>query len=339
MRSEILYVTGNTSISSVHAYFATRKAHYIDLKTAVITSPETYIGKIISGLSDDLQSEGDTHYKRFYERIFSSKSAMAYMYLFHKRTFWRNYDHHAKIKPLQTSYWIGSNKETYGIFISPRFKDGQWENDKSEIRKFKPKYWSIGHILATGLVMSGKSEQIKFSDLKEFLNFYRNKLVRPSMSQYQIEIADLYSEYVIKSKNPNDILLLIPELRYGGEQKKHGYRLDYCIIDIETANKIGFEFSPWSTHGRLTGTKDKSQAQINELASSHYAKEMKKYRDYCLDHGITCITYTDEELRDITAIFQTIKKYLHPSETANNLKEHTLSLMSSNFIVQPTSSL
>ncbi len=34
--------------------------------------------------------------------------------------------------------------------------------------------------------------------------------------------------------------MLIPELRYDGENKKHIYRLDYCIIDVDTSNKVGF---------------------------------------------------------------------------------------------------
>ncbi len=39
---------------------------------------------------------------------------------------------------------------------SPRFANGQCENDKSEIRHFPHRYFSIGHVLATGLVIPGR---------------------------------------------------------------------------------------------------------------------------------------------------------------------------------------
>ena len=39
MRSEVLSITDRDNIMKVHANFATRKAKYIDLKNAVITSP------------------------------------------------------------------------------------------------------------------------------------------------------------------------------------------------------------------------------------------------------------------------------------------------------------
>ena len=167
--------------------------------------------------------------------------------------------------------------------------------------------------------------------MTDFLNFYCNVLVRQTGSPHQIKIAELYSEYVKSQKNPEDTLLLIPELRYDGENKKHIYRLDYCIIDVDTSNKVGFEFSPWSTHGKLTGTRQKSQVEINKQASSNYAREMKKNRDYFFKYGISCITYTDKDLQDITMVFQNIVKFLRARETANELRVHSLSLIPSTF--------
>ncbi len=123
------------------------------------------------------------------------------MYLFHKRTFWLNFEDHVKQKPSETELWIGQNNANYGLFVSPRFSNGRWENDKSEIHKFKKKYWSIGHVLKTGLVIPLKNKQIKFSNLTEFLDFYCNVFVRQTGSTHQMKIAELYSEYVKSQKN------------------------------------------------------------------------------------------------------------------------------------------
>jgi hypothetical protein len=39
---------------------------------------------------------------------------------------------------------IFGQNASYGSFVTPRFVKGQWENDKSEIRKFPQDYWSVG---------------------------------------------------------------------------------------------------------------------------------------------------------------------------------------------------
>ena len=76
-----------------------------------------------------------------------------------------------------------------------------------------------------------------------------------------MEIAKKYCELVLSSKQPYEIPLLIPELRYGGLQTQHRYRLDFTIINPYTLQKQGFEFSPWSTHGYLSRTKEKNQKE------------------------------------------------------------------------------
>ncbi len=159
----------------------------------------------------------------------------------------------------EAELWIGQNNADFGLFISPRFKNGQWENDKSEIRHFKKRYWSIGHVLETGLVVPDKDEKITFNDVDAYLTFFKSVLVRSAGSKYQDEIAEMYAEYVRNAEKPEDVPLLIPEFRYDGREKKHKYRLDFTVINPDTMDKVGFELSPWSSHGRLTGTKDKTQ--------------------------------------------------------------------------------
>ncbi|MGO7039322.1 hypothetical protein ACCS60_13295 [Rhizobium acaciae] len=88
--------------------------------------------------------------------------------------------------------------------------------------------------------------------------------MRGTASPYQKNIAQLYADFVQAAERPEDVPLLIPEFRYEGIAPKHKYRLDFTIIDPDTMDKYGFELSPWSTHGQLTGVKAKIQKQVNE---------------------------------------------------------------------------
>ena len=72
----------------------------------------------------------------------------------------------------EAEVWIGENNADYGLLVSPRFANGQWENDKSEIRHFQKRYFSIGHVLATGLVIPGKDAKITFNNVEEYLTFF-----------------------------------------------------------------------------------------------------------------------------------------------------------------------
>ncbi|CDZ77816.1 hypothetical protein BN59_02106 [Legionella massiliensis] len=50
--------------------------------------------------------------------------------------------------------------------VTPKFRNGSWVNGNSEIRRFRKRYWSIGHILQTGLarsLLSFSDEEIKLS--------------------------------------------------------------------------------------------------------------------------------------------------------------------------------
>ena len=104
-------------------------------------------------------------------------------------------------------------------------------------------------------------------------------MVRQTRSPYEMEIAKKYCELVLSSKQPYEIPLLIPELRYGGLQTQHRYRLDFTIINPYTLQKQGFEFSPWSTHGYLSRTKEKNQKEINLEALSliHISEPTRPY--------------------------------------------------------------
>lgn len=57
---------------------------------------------------------------------------------------------------------------------------------------------------------------------------------------------------------------------------------------------------------------------MNRDLSVKWTKEMEKRNDYFSKFGITTITFTDEELKDIDACFDTISKYLSTRGVAKN---------------------
>ena len=123
---------------------------------------------------------------------------------------------------------------------------------------------------------------------------------------------------------PKDLPLLIPELRYDGKLPRHKYRLDFAVIDPDTMDKVGFELSPWSTHGQLTGTKGKTQKRINEEASANFDKDMKKHKDFFKKHGVYSLIYTDADLANIDMVFADIARYLSPTTTIKQLNLHLI---------------
>jgi hypothetical protein len=326
---KVLSDTGILSEQSLHAKYGGKHADYIDINHAVINSSEHFVSLYLSGFKEFAMSSPpySSHVNNF-ELLRKHESLRNYLFLFLKRTYYRQYEALSKKRPHnnESEYWIGQNNANYGILVTPRFNYSkqQWENDKSEIRHFKAKYWTIGHILETGLCIPDKEEKITFSDVNQYLTFFLNTIVRNSGSQYEYDFASLYVDYVKQSKNPFDIPLLIPELRFGGLTYKHKYRLDFCLIEQSNFNKIGIELSPWSSHGHLNKTKDLSQKDINAKAKSNFEKEMKKHKDFFRELGIFVMIYTDSDLKEIQEVFHDIEKYLRPSEAKEQLQYHII---------------
>jgi hypothetical protein len=330
MLPEVLKVTGFSDELSLNAKIGSKHANFIDIKNEVILSPEQFVALWMNGLIKHLVDLSDRKkYSNDYELqqlIKKHEVVKDYAILFLKRTYLRNFDALSKQRPSveEATVWIGQENASYGILITPRFKNNNWENDKSEIRHFVKDYWTIGHIMETGLVIPFEQDIMKFSDVDQYLTFFKNTLVRASGSKHEKAIADRYCKFVRDSENPSNIPLLIPEYRYGGIDKKHLYRLDFTIIDPYTLRKFGFELSPWSTHGELTGIKGKSQKEINEIAKANFEKEMKKHKDFFRTHGIYALIYTDSDLQDPDAVFEDMKKYLSPSKASVQLIIHAI---------------
>lgn len=327
-------VSADTNIAdqqSFNALIGGKAATFIDLKNAVIKSTDEYISLYLAGFKKARDKNGwtaggtsfnaDTLDKNF-ATLTKSKAVKKYFLLFLQRSFLRHYDELVRERPSATDaeVWIGQNNSDYGILITPRYKNGEWENDQSEIRHFPKLYWTIGHVLTSGLVVQEDSKPLTFEAVDDYLQFFMKVLVRPSGSKYERDIAKRYCDYVKVQDRPEDVPLLIPELRYNGKDKKHKYRMDFCIIDPVTLRKVGIELSPWSTHGLLKGTAAKTQKQINEEALANFEKEAAKMRDYFQKHRITTLIYTDARLAEIEVVFEEIAVYLRGDNEVSQLE-------------------
>lgn len=331
LKTEVLVLTGFKNELSLNATYGGKYAEYIDIKNAVTDTPEQFIALYFQGFLRILEDlgmfarSGNRYYDAFYH-IKKHQKVQDWLRLFLTRTFLRNYDALSKARPRveEAEIWTGQNNASYGILVTPRFEDGEWENDKSEIRHFKPKYWTIGHIIETGFVIPDEHDKIEFDEVEDYLSFFRNTLVRNSGSGHEREIAGRYCQFVRGSKYPLDIPLLIPELRYGGKDVKHEHRLDFTIIDPHTLSKIGFELSPWSSHGAIAGTKGKSQKEINDEAKANFEKDMKKIKAYFRKLGIPVMVYTDADLANYDVLFGEFEKYLSPVKAHKQLEFHAM---------------
>lgn len=314
---DVLADAGIESEQSLNALIGSRNDDFFDLKHDVINSQEQFVSLWLRGLKESALTDGVASDLWLWKKIKSHKSLQEYTILFLKRSYLKHFDELSKNRPPveEAEIWIGQENANYGLMVTPRFRNGQWENDKSEIRAFPKAYWSIGHVMQTGLVIPGKDKIFKFGDIEQYLLFFQDTLVRNSGSKYEYEIAGHYCDYVRASQNPELIPLLIPEFRYAGLKVKHIYRLDFLVINPYTLDKFGFELSPWSTHGYLKKIGDLTQKKINELASDNFTKEMKKHRAYFKEHSVFCLIFTDDVLKDTKALFdEEILPYLEPEK-------------------------
>jgi hypothetical protein len=305
MLPDVLKETGYENEQSLNATIGSKNDEFFNLKNDVIHSQEEFVSRWLEGLKKSALEHGVDAHLSIWKRLKKHKAFREYTVLFLKRSYLKHFDELSKNRPEveEAELWIGQENANYGLFVSPRFRNGAWENDKSEIRAFTKAYWTIGHVMDTGLVIPGKDKIFKFSDIEQYLLFFQDTLVRNSGSKYEYEIAGHYCDYVRKQTDPNLVPLLIPEFRYAGLAKKHVYRLDFLVINPYTLDKIGFELSPWSTHGYLSKIGGLTQRAINEMAADNFAKEMKKHRSYFKEHSVMCLIFTDEDLKDTKRLF------------------------------------
>jgi len=284
------------------------------------SDPEDFIARWLDGLlkaarADFLRygsgADSGTAAQRLV-RMLKTPTVRKYTFTFLRRNFYRQLNARTRAKPPEDLWgiWFGGKSSTYGILIAPKFRNGEWTNDRSEMRHAPYIYWTIGHVLETGLVSPDESEPLKFSDLRDILRFYRFVLKNISNSKYEKAIAVRYIEYLQQSADALSEPFLIPEFRYGGLDAQHKHRLDYTVFNGHTMRKTGFELSPYSTHGAVRKLKNKTQVAVNREGAATWEKEMQKRNDYFAKYDVPIVTFTDSMLRDIDNCFQVIGSYL-----------------------------
>lgn len=315
---DVLHETDLATEESLNATLGSKNDEFLDLKNDVIHSQEEFVSRWLTGLRDSALNGGVSAHLWIWKKLKKHKRFREYTVLFLRRSYLKHFEELSKNRPLveDAEIWIGQENANYGLLVSPRFKAGEWENDKSEIRAFSKAYWTIGHVMATGLVIPRKNKIFRFTDIEQYLLFFQDTLVRNSGSKYEYDIAGHYCDYVRDHDTPELVPLLIPEFRYAGPHKRHIYRLDFMVVNPYTLNRIGFELSPWSTHGYLAKIGGLTQKKINELAADKFAREMRKHRAYFKEHGVVCLIFTDDVLKDTEKLFEDeIRPYLTPERT------------------------
>jgi hypothetical protein len=71
-------------------------------------------------------------------------------------------------------------------------RKGEWTNDHSEMRRAPYVYWTVGHVLQTGLASPDEEQPLTFPTIDELVKFYRYFLKKMSNSKYEKGMADRY---------------------------------------------------------------------------------------------------------------------------------------------------
>jgi len=328
----VLEIIGR-SLESFHGVVGGKYNTYIDSVRQEFLSPEQFITEWESGaLRKAKMTDQYTlgMYGHAYQnaavheiiRFLKNPRIRKYMRLFHERTFYRYYEARTRAKPSDDLWevWMGHLSMEHGLLITPRYvEDEGWENDVSEIRHVQFDYWTIGHVLATGLVTPDENEVTSFDSVKGYLRYFRSVMVRPNRSVYGDALARAYSGFVLAQDDPNWVPLLIPEFRYEGKAVNHKHRLDFCIFSAPNNTRVGIELSPWSTHGVVKNIKNLEMTggkkAVEDKRKEKFEGEMEKRNAYFRTFGITTLTFTDRNLKNIDDCFEQVQAYLIPQGT------------------------
>jgi hypothetical protein len=327
----------NASVHVMHAHIGRNNNTFVDSVRTQFTGPDDFLAQWLFGLKKKILEISATNTGKYGAEIRSEQIIRAmlfdkilreYTLNFLRRNFYRNFFARIRAKPGEDlwSLWFGKDL-CWGLVISPAYRREGWTNDKSQMRREKYTYWTLGHVLETGLIDPQSDEPIRFSSLKQFLAFYQSILKRLSVSKYEQAIFDRYADYISKSTAPLDEPLLIPEFRYAGKDERHLYRVDFTVFNGHTSDLTGFELSPASTHLHVRGVSGKSQREINDELTSAWERETHKRNAYFEKYGITIVTFVDRDLTDADACFSRIRRYLEQRNRQQSSIEEQLAAL------------
>lgn len=304
----------NVTVHSLHGVIGGKNNEYTDAIRTQFTSPDDFNARWLQGLRKRAESAVSENAAIRIARLMKNRVIRDYTLTFLTRNFYRNLVERTRQKPDDHMWrlWFGDNKMPWGLFIAPAYRDDEWTNDKSEIRRAQYDYWTIGHVLETGIIDPESGELLEFDSIKSIKQFYQSVLKRCSASVYEKGLARRYVQYLRESDDIQGEPFLIPELRYAGIDAKHKHRLDFTILNPHMMSFVGFEISPASTHMAVKGTKKKKKTQtaVNAELKIKWEGEMKKRNRYFKKFGITTVTFTDEDLTDLDDCFEVMADYL-----------------------------
>lgn len=316
-------INGHSSLHQMHAHIGRNNNRFVDSVRMQFNSPEDFIARWLSGLANkveqkrlDIVKRRRCGHKKCTEEVLpemlNNPVLKQYIFIFLERNFYRNFHARVMNKPNEELWqlWFGSGNLVWGLLISPARRLGEWTNDKSKMRRETYKYWTIGHVLEAGIIAPETRKPVIFQDINGFLVFYETVLARVSKSIYEREISRRYVDYVSNHRDPLNIPVLIPELRYAGKEAEHKYRLDFCILNSHTMQMLGFEISPASSHMVISGITNKNQTKLNSELAEKWSKESTKRNEYFDKYGISIITFTDLDLKDIDKCWERILESL-----------------------------
>lgn len=291
------------TVSSLHGKIGGKNNEYADCVNAAFKNFQDFFATWLNEFNDRCERNevkiGEGGSLSDLLTLFSDKDILEYFVLFMERNFIKNYKARVRNKPEESLWkiWFGE-RIMHGLFIAPaRRVDGTIRTDKSEIRRATYNYWTVGHVMNTGLYDPEDDEFLSFSSVTECMKYYAKVLKRLSRSDYEKEIFKRYVEYLNHSADILSEPFLIPEFRYEGLEKKCKYRVDFTILNPYTFHFVGFELSPASSHMSVSGIKDKKQTEVNDELKAKWEKEMHKRNEYLQRYGLTLITFTDSDLQ------------------------------------------
>lgn len=326
------------SLHSFHAKIGRWNTIFVDSIRVQFSDPNDFLSRWVAGLLDKVERIEAEQKEKYNGKTFPTSAEhevvrfvkeptiQKYIFTFLTRNFYRNFQARTRAKPddMLWQIWFGRGSMTWGVLLAPAYRRKKWTNDVSEIRRADYHYWTVGHILRAGLVDPTSPEPITFSNLEQFIAFYRSVLKRESNSIYEQAIADRYVAYLKASSSPESEPFLVPELRYGGMEAKHEHRLDYTVLNSHTMELTGFELSPASTHMAISGIQKekKTQIEVNREIAEQWENEMAKRNKYFDKFSVPIITFTDSMLKDIDQCFaQIANKLAARNEQTTSLKD------------------
>lgn len=303
-----------TSVASLHGKIGGKNNDYANVADMRFHDCREFQCYWAMGMSD-------TYRKSMYDcavwdvlKLYKDDVCREYILLFQERNFYRHYMERIRTKPENQFWeiWFGGNLNL-GLFIAPaRLPDGRWRIDHSEIRKVSYQYWTIGHILSVGGVINPMNnyDMYPMRNLADIEIFYQNIITSLSNSQYEREICQRYVSYLKQSSDFMNEPFLIPEFHYEGAGKRCKYRMDFTVLNPHTFEFVSFELSPSSSHFHIDKTKYKTQKELNTDISTIWKYEFDKRNRYLSKFGMSCYTFTDEQLQNPDECFNVIATYL-----------------------------